>query len=48
MAIDPVCQMEINEASASSSAEHNGATYYFCSEGCAARFQKNPETYLKS
>ena len=37
MAIDPICQMEVNEATALS-AERDGATFYFCSEHCRQKF----------
>ena len=33
MAIDPICQMEVNEATALS-AKRDGATFCFCSEHC--------------
>ena len=26
---------------------YNGKTYYFCSKGCAKKFQANPEKYLE-
>jgi len=26
---------------------YNGNTYYFCSRGCAKKFQANPEKYLE-
>lgn len=29
MAIDPVCNMEVDPARAAASCEHKGATYYF-------------------
>jgi YHS domain-containing protein len=28
--------------------EYKGKTYYFCCEGCKAKFEKNPEKYAKS
>ena len=39
MAIDPICQMEVDEATALS-AEQEGATFYFCSEHCRTKFLK--------
>lgn len=47
MAKDPVCEMEIEEANAHATSEYGGKTYYFCSSGCASRFQKDPQAYLK-
>jgi Cu+-exporting ATPase len=39
--------MSVNEANAAGSAEHKGRTYYFCGKGCLAKFQADPERYLK-
>ncbi len=44
--VDPVCGMTVNPGKAAGSFEHNGKTYYFCSEQCLHKFQANPETYL--
>jgi P-type Cu+ transporter len=46
-AVDPVCGMYVNPAKAAGSSEHDGATYYFCSRGCKAKFDADPERYLK-
>jgi P-type Cu+ transporter len=45
-AIDPVCGMMVDPASAKFSTEHDGHTYYFCCGGCLARFKADPERYL--
>ncbi len=37
MKIDPICHMEVDEATALTT-EADGATVYFCSEGCKDRF----------
>ena len=37
MAIDPVCGMQVDE-STNFIAEHEGKTYYFCSENCLQKF----------
>ena len=37
MAIDPICGMTVDEATARS-AERNGQTVYFCSEHCRQKF----------
>ncbi len=47
-AIDPVCGMTVEPADASATAEHDGATYYFCCHGCADRFEADPESYLET
>jgi Cu+-exporting ATPase len=46
MEIDPVCGMEVDPNNAEWTAEHEGLTYYFCSPGCKAEFENNPEKYL--
>ena len=45
MSKDPVCGMQLSEASAPAQAEYKGKTYYFCSPACRATFEKNPEKY---
>ena len=42
---DPVCGMSIDPASAASTIERDGRTYYFCSTHCAATFEKDPDKY---
>jgi Cu+-exporting ATPase len=43
---DPVCGMLVDPLQAAGSAVYQGDTYYFCSRGCAAKFQADPEKYL--
>lgn len=45
MAKDPVCGMQVDEKKAAGSATHGGRTYYFCSAGCKATFEKVPDKY---
>ena len=45
---DPVCHMTVDPASAAATAEHEGTTYYFCSEHCAATFKADPARYVTS
>ena len=47
MAIDPVCKMQVEESKAAAKSDYNGKTYYFCCPGCKARFDRNPQDYLK-
>jgi P-type Cu+ transporter len=47
LALDPVCGMTVNPASAKAKVDHAGKTYYFCCTGCAAKFQAAPDQYLK-
>ncbi|MEO6042784.1 MAG: YHS domain-containing protein [Tepidiformaceae bacterium] len=42
---DPVCKMKIMPSDAVATAEHNGQTYYFCSQDCADAFRESPEDY---
>ncbi|MFQ5407463.1 MAG: heavy metal translocating P-type ATPase [Anaerolineales bacterium] len=45
MVIDPVCGMEIKPENAAATREHMGATFYFCSDPCAATFDSDPHKY---
>jgi YHS domain-containing protein len=47
MAIDPVCGMSVDEKTAPAQANHQGKTYYFCSEDCKTKFQQQPDKYTK-
>jgi YHS domain-containing protein len=44
--MDPVCGMEVDAGTALSST-YKGKTYHFCSPEDKAKFEKNPEQYLK-
>jgi YHS domain-containing protein len=35
---DPICGMSVDASTAKFSANHNGETYYFCSETCKTEF----------
>jgi len=45
MATDPVCGMKVDEKSAATTRVHEGATFYFCSAKCGAKFDANPRAY---
>ena len=45
-AIDPVCGMTVDMASASHQARHHGEDYFFCSAGCQTKFVAEPDKYL--
>ena len=47
MAKDPVCGMQVEERNAAGQAQHQGKTYYFCSEADKATFEKDPAKYVK-
>lgn len=44
-AIDPICGMTVDIATARHTAEHAGRTYYFCCGGCRTRFLAEPERF---
>lgn len=44
---DPVCNMSVDPARAAGSSVYKGKTYYFCSTGCVAKFEADPEKYLR-
>jgi Cu+-exporting ATPase len=46
MQIDPVCGMDVDEASAAATSEYKGKTYYFCATSCKERFDQSPEKYI--
>jgi YHS domain-containing protein len=45
MVTDPVCGMRIDPDDAAATAEHEGKTYYLCSEACRDRFEADPASY---
>ena len=47
-AIDPVCGMTVDPATARHKAVHRGETYYFCAAGCKTKFTANPAKYLEA
>jgi xanthine dehydrogenase accessory factor len=45
-AIDPVCGMTVEIATAKATYDYAGTTYYFCCPGCRYSFKQEPERYL--
>ncbi len=45
--IDPVCGMSVDPERAASRFDYRGQSYFFCSKGCLARFQADPEQFLE-
>ncbi|HKP45009.1 MAG TPA: heavy metal-binding domain-containing protein, partial [Pyrinomonadaceae bacterium] len=43
--VDPVCHMQVVPSTAAGSLEYQGATYYFCSLHCLAKFEKEPHAF---
>ena len=44
---DPVCGMTVEPAKSAATIDHQGTSYYFCSQGCATKFRADPEKYLQ-
>ena len=45
-AVDPVCGMSVDPATARYKAEHAWTTYHFCSGQCRDKFTAEPKRYL--
>jgi xanthine dehydrogenase accessory factor len=45
-AVDPVCDMLVDVATARFVSEHEGQTYYFCCPACKKKFEAEPARYL--
>ncbi|HSR49330.1 MAG TPA: heavy metal translocating P-type ATPase [Acidobacteriota bacterium] len=45
-ATDPVCGMSVDPDKTDLSYQHEGETYYFCSQGCLDKFKEHPRHYL--
>jgi Cu+-exporting ATPase len=46
MAIDPVCGMEVDPATAAAVRRHEDRNYFFCNVGCAEAFEADPGRFL--
>jgi len=44
---DVVCGMQVDPEKAAGTSKFEGTTYYFCSKGCKAKFDANPQQYVK-
>ena len=42
---DPVCGMEIDKEKGKGPVKHAGKSYYFCSDSCRLKFEKEPDKY---
>lgn len=47
MVTDPVCRMELDKKHIKESLFYQGRSYYFCSIGCRAEFERHPDDYNK-
>jgi Cu+-exporting ATPase len=48
MALDPVCGMTVDPATAAGKFDYPGQTYYFCSKHCLHSFSADPAKYLSA
>lgn len=46
VAIDPVCGMKVQMATAQHTAEYDGRTWYFCGKGCRLDFEDDPQRFF--
>ena len=44
-ALDPICGMTVEVATARHTSEHGGETYYFCCPACKREFDEEPEKH---
>ncbi|MEX2161558.1 MAG: YHS domain-containing protein [Anaerolineales bacterium] len=47
MVTDPVCGMQVDPNKPGATSEYQGQTIFFCSPGCKADFDKDPEKYMQ-
>jgi P-type Cu+ transporter len=47
-AVDPVCGMTVDPATAKDRSSHEGREFYFCCDGCKAMFDAEPARYAKA
>src|SRR5689334_23075463 len=48
MAIDPVCGMTVDPATAAGRYDYEGKTFWFCSRHCLDKFRADPANYAKA
>jgi len=46
IAIDPICKMEVDIATAELFSDYEGERYYFCAKHCKMNFDNNPAEYV--
>lgn len=47
IAIDPVCNMTVEQDGAAATAVYEGKTFCFCCVGCKNDFEEDPQAYLR-
>jgi Cu+-exporting ATPase len=43
---DPVCGMDVDPTTAAGKSDHDGLTYYFCSDACKQAFDAEPHKFV--
>jgi Cu+-exporting ATPase len=46
LALDPVCGMSVDPATATARSDYDGKSYVFCSAGCKSAFDKDPDQFV--
>ena len=46
VAVDPICNMDVDEQTAKFKSGYKGETFYFCAPGCKKSFDENPQKYV--
>jgi Cu+-exporting ATPase len=44
---DPVCGMTVDPNKAAATTQSQGKTFYFCSQDCKQKFDRNPALFVK-
>lgn len=47
LALDPVCGMRVSSKTAGATVPFQGKNYYFCASGCAKKFERKPNAFIK-
>ena len=45
---DPICGMKVDDQKGKPQSTYQEKTYHFCSEGCKAKFDANPQQHAQS
>ena len=46
-AVDPICPMSVDMATATYTSHYQGRTFYFCCGGCKRKFDSEPGRYVQ-
>jgi P-type Cu+ transporter len=45
--IGPVCSMQVDEKQSPAQSQYQAQTYHFCSQGCKAKLDQNPQQHAR-